>query len=105
MTIRRLELSDQQSVDPTQTRADSLKHQIDTAKEALDMLGDDQKKSERAFNLKQRIATLKMQLDRLNKRVSDKKVKEKTDRENETKEESATGLLPLLRCKGNTEGR
>lgn len=88
MPIKQLEIAEPEKVDPNQTRAESLKNQIDTAKEALDLLSDDQKKSERAFNLRQRIATLKMQLDRLNKRVSDNKEREKKDKENEDKEES-----------------
>lgn len=81
MSIKQFVLAEPEKIDPHQKRAASIKAQIKTAQEALKMMSDDQKKSERAFNLKQRIATLKTQLDRLNKRVGDNKKRESKDKE------------------------
>jgi hypothetical protein len=69
MAIRKLVLSDAR-----EERIKTLQEQIKTASEALK---NSQPKSEAQFSLKQRIATLRGQLDRAKKTVSDEKEQEK----------------------------
>lgn len=77
---------------PNEKRKKSLEDQIKQAGEQLKLARESDPKSERVFNLQQRINTLKTQKERLAKRISDKKDGQKQDKENEKKREESQCL-------------
>lgn len=63
--------------DPAEKRIKSLEDQIKQATEQLKLAKETDSKSDRVFNLQQRVNTLKTQKDKLKKRTTDKKDHEK----------------------------
>jgi hypothetical protein len=90
MAIRQFVLA-AEGEDPSKKRIERLDEQIKQVKETLKLAKESDPKSERVFNLQQRVSTLTTQKDRLKKRTDDRA-------ENE-KEESGVYLGNGLRCK------
>jgi hypothetical protein len=77
--------------DPSKKRIQSLDNQIKQARELLKKAKESDPKSERVFNLQQRVNNLTTQKDRAKKRADDRK---------DSKEEKAgVEVSPGIRCK------